>query len=129
MPLPAFRWALVTGSSGSYSLSGGYLAAATEYVGNSGSGAFTQSGGTNSASSGIVLGNNDGSSGSYNLSGGSLFAGYITDGNYASGTFTQTGGTTSVGGSIYVARTRPLPARTPSAAADTFFPPAPSTSA
>ena len=49
--------------SGTYNLSGsGSLTALNEYVGYSGSGSFTHSGGTNSVSSGnLYLGNNGGS--------------------------------------------------------------------
>ncbi len=89
-------------------LAGGHLTAGSfEYVGDTGVGLFTQSGGTNSAIGGLEVGRNAGSTGFYNLSGGSLFAGYITDGNFANGTFTQTGGTTSVAGSIYVGANAP----------------------
>ena len=115
--------------SGSVQLvSGGSLTVPSggEYVGYTGAATFTQTGGTNNAVSGLVVGHTGSATGFYNLSGGSLFAGYITDGNFASGTFTQTGGTTSAG-VIYVAQTPRPPARTASAAADTFIPPAPST--
>ena len=57
------------GGSGAYNLSGsGLLSAGTEYVGYSGTGTFTQSGGTNGTSS-LYLGYNAGGSGTYNLSG------------------------------------------------------------
>jgi hypothetical protein len=85
------------GSSGSYNLSGGSLYAPSQYVGYSGVGSFTQSGGTNSVG-GLYLGySSSSSSGSYNLSGGSLYALYVDVGNYGSGggTFTQSGGTNS----------------------------------
>ena len=99
------------GASGSYTLSGsGYLSAsaATEYIGNSGSGAFTQTGGTNIVGGGIIyLGSNPGSSGTYSLSGSGNFAisnGFEYIGNSGSGTFTQTGGTNNGGtsGVIYL---------------------------
>ena len=49
------------GSSGTYNLSGsGVLAAFNEYVGNSGTGTFTQSGGTNSYCSDLYIANNVG---------------------------------------------------------------------
>ncbi len=92
-----------TGASGSYSLSdSGSLAAGFEYVGYSGSGAFTQSGGTNSASD-LELGEFSGGSGTYNLSGGSLAAGYEIIGNSGSGSFTQSGGTNTVANNFSLA--------------------------
>ena len=71
------------GSSGSYTLSGGILSAATEDVGIYGSGVFTQTGGTNTISSpsnALVLGANAGSTGIYNLNGGLLQASTISSG-------------------------------------------------
>ena len=60
------------GDSGTYNLSGSSsLAAPNEYIGNSGIGSFTQSGGTNSTGS-LVLGQAAGSTGIYNLNGGLL---------------------------------------------------------
>ena len=57
--------------SGTYSLGGGsghpVLSAQNEYIGFSGSGAFTQSGGTNTVSNTLTLAANSGSSGTYNL--------------------------------------------------------------
>ncbi len=88
------------GSFGTYNLSGsGLLSAPDEYIGNSGSGSFTQSGGTNTVSNfadGLTLGNNAGSFGTYNLSGSGVLSApdeYI--GNSGSGSFTQSGGTNS----------------------------------
>ena len=97
------------GSGGLLLSSGGSLTVHSggEYVGYTGTAKFTQTGGTNNATSGLVVGHTNGANGFYNLSGGSLAASYLTDGNFASGTFTQTGGTTTVGGSIYVAGKRP----------------------
>ncbi len=96
------------GSSGSYNLAAGTLTTTTEYVGYSGVGAFTQTGGTNtpgnvtnngnSSSGGLYLGYNPGASGSYNLSGSGLlsapseFVGY----NDGGGTFNQSGGTNNM---------------------------------
>ena len=118
-----------TGSSGTYSLSGGSLAASLLAVGCSSSGTFNQSAGTITAINGVVLGQSGAGNGTYILSGGSLYASYITDGNFASGTFTQTGGTAPRTASFTWPRTPPPPARYTSAAADTFFPRSPSTSA
>ncbi len=56
-----------TSSSGSYNISGsGVLSASNEYVGSSGTGTFSQSGGTNIISYGLYLGRYSGSSGTYN---------------------------------------------------------------
>ena len=67
-----------------------------EYVGNSGKGTFTQSGGANAAASELDIGYNTGSSGTYNLSGsGRLTSPNEYIGNSGSGSFTQTGGTNS----------------------------------
>ncbi|MGA2230382.1 MAG: PEP-CTERM sorting domain-containing protein [Tepidisphaeraceae bacterium] len=63
------------GSTGSFTLSGGTLSAATEYVGFSGNGAFTQSGGVNNAGALVIA-------------------------NAAPGSYTQTGGTLAVAGQI-----------------------------
>ncbi len=87
--------ALITNDPGS-GITGGSLLAASHYVGSSGTGMFTQSGGTNSLSSGLYLGYNPTDVGTYKLNGGllsptSLFAGVV-----GAGTITQTGGTDSV---------------------------------
>ncbi|MGO9109097.1 MAG: CRISPR-associated endonuclease Cas1, partial [Thermoguttaceae bacterium] len=58
------------GGRGSYNLSSsGQLTATTEYVGDSGTGSFTQSSGTNSITNNLYLGGLSRSSGTYNLSG------------------------------------------------------------
>ena len=63
-----------SGASGTYTLSGtGQLLAANQYVGYSGTGSFTQSGGTNAISGNLSLGCNPGSSGTYNFRGNSVF--------------------------------------------------------
>jgi hypothetical protein len=85
------------GATGVYSLSGTGLLDATgktEYIGASGKGTFTQTGGTNQAGV-IILGNNVGSSGTYDLQGGYLKATTITRGSGTSA-FNFTGGTLSV---------------------------------
>jgi len=102
------------GASGSYTLSdsgsGSLLSVVgNEYIGENGSGAFTQSGGTNTTMS-LTLGDQTGSSGTYTLSGaGSLsVSGNETIGNYGSGAFTQTGGSNTLdapsaaGGELWV---------------------------
>ena len=72
-----------------------------EYVGSSGTGTFSQSGGTNTIietePTGMYVGYNAGGSGAYNLSGSGLlttsmqYVGYSTTGN-----FNQTGGTNTI---------------------------------
>ena len=75
MPTPS-PWVSTPAPSGTYNLtSGGSLAALTEYIGDSGTGTFTQSGGTHSTV-GFNLGINASGSGTYTLSGGSLSAQY-----------------------------------------------------
>ncbi len=90
------------GSSGSYTLSGsGALSAGTEYVGFSGTGTFTQYGGTNNAlpygndGASLVLGESANSVGSYTLNGSGVLnpnGGVEYIGWSGSGAFTQTGG-------------------------------------
>ncbi|MGA9753682.1 MAG: autotransporter domain-containing protein [Desulfobaccales bacterium] len=121
------------GASGSYTLSdsgSGSLLSVTgnEFIGYSGAGTFTQTGGSNTVGSNffvgtqggtgsyslsggsltvsgdLYLGNSAGASGSYNLSGGSLSVGgneYV--GNSGTGTFTQTGGSHTVTGTLSIA--------------------------
>ncbi|MEI8375853.1 MAG: autotransporter-associated beta strand repeat-containing protein [Planctomycetota bacterium] len=85
-------------SSGTYDLSGsGLVSASCEYVGNSGMGTFTQSGGTNGSGMNnqelsLYLGNNVGGSGKYSLSGGQLLAYNEYIGFFGNGIFTQNGG-------------------------------------
>ena len=93
------------GSSGTYSLGGsGLLSAVSEYIGYSGSGAFTQSGGTNTMSGnygGLYVGYNSGSGGSYGLSGSGLLSAaneYI--GYSGTGAFAQSGGTNNAGSEL-----------------------------
>jgi hypothetical protein len=76
-------------------MSGGSLNALYQYIGSTGTGMFTQTGGTNSAQ--LYLGYNSGSNGTYNLSGtGQLLTNYYEYIGYSGvGTFTQTGGTNS----------------------------------
>jgi fibronectin-binding autotransporter adhesin len=82
----------------SYTLSGsGTLNAANELVGQAGTGSFVQSGGLNTFTDFLELGDTSTSDGSYALSGGTLTT---TDGGYeflgnlagSTGTFSQTGG-------------------------------------
>ena len=93
------------GDSGTYNLIGGSLSipgvssgpwGLGMYVGYSGTGTFTQSGGTNADANCLYLGYNSGSNGTYSLSGGYLSAYYTCVGYSGSGTFTQSGGTNAV---------------------------------
>ena len=92
------------GTTNTYNLSGtGALAAATESIGNSSTGTFNQSGGTNTVGTLRVT---YATAGTYNLSGaGALSAtteyiGYL--GYTNGGVFNQTGGTNTVSGSLVV---------------------------
>jgi autotransporter-associated beta strand protein len=91
--------------SGAVLMNAGGLSTASESIGASGSGSFTQSGGTNAMSGGLYLGTNSGGSGTYNLSGGGLLSVTGTVGQYigdiGSGSFTQSGGTNAVSGGLY----------------------------
>ena len=101
--------------SGTLTVDGGTLNipsgshASFEYIGYSGSGSFTHSGGTNNVANVIYLGYNSGSNGSYNLSGSGVlnapieYIGYgsIT-GSLTTGAFTQSGGTNNVTLDLYV---------------------------
>lgn len=79
--------------SGAVQMTGGSLSASNyEYVGYSGSGTFTQSGGTNAVAGNLFLGYGAGSSGIYNLDGGVLLTPVITAGS-GSSTFNFSGGT------------------------------------
>jgi autotransporter-associated beta strand protein len=74
-------------------ISGGSLSAAYQYVGKSGTGTFTQSGGTTTIGDNLYLGYGAGDSGTYNLSGGQLSTYYQNIGLSGTGSFVQTGGT------------------------------------
>ncbi len=85
-------------STGAYTLSGdGLLVAELEYIGNSGAGAFTQTGGVNDVLGGTVrLGSGFYASGTYNLRGGRLKASVLNRG-YGAYNFNFTGGTLQAG--------------------------------
>ncbi len=88
-----------SGANGTYNLSGsGQLTAYDEYLGYSGTGTFSQSGGVNNTTNGgVILGYNSGSSGTYSLSGSAQL---ITEGAdvglSGKGTFIQSGGTNAL---------------------------------
>ena len=92
-----------SGSTGIYELQAGELTVANgEYVGFSGKGTFTQTGGTHSVG-GLYLGAGSGSTGIYDLQAGELTVGWSESvGSSGKGTFTQTGGTHSVGHNLYL---------------------------
>ncbi len=86
--------------SGTVNMISGGLSATQQYIGYSGTGTITQSGGTNSGGD-LVVGFNAGSGGTYNLSGnGQLVANLENVGGYGRGIFIQSGGTNSSGGNI-----------------------------
>ena len=99
--------ALDPSGSGTYNLGGGALlflsSSLAEFIGERGSGSFTQSGGTHSAGGYLYLGDFSGASGTYSLSGGSLFCGSeLVIGNSGAGNFTQSGGTSSAASTLIV---------------------------
>src|SRR5205807_8155079 len=90
-----------TSGSGTYSFRTGasLTVANNEYVGYSGTGVYTQTGGSNVINAGIPFKSNlyfgytNGASGTGTLSGGTLSVNYLeVIGNAGLGTFTQTGG-------------------------------------
>ena len=92
-------------ASGTYTLSGSGLLSISntggdysEYVGYSGTGSFTQSGGTNSTSN-LYLGYNSGSSGTYNLNHGAL-ATYSISAGSGTAAFNLGGGTLLTDGNL-----------------------------
>ena len=90
--------------AGTLALSGS-IAGSTVMVGESGTGSFIQSAGTNSISSALYLGYNAAGNGSYTLNGGSLGLAstsglYVGDGG--TGSFTQSGGTITAAGNVYI---------------------------
>lgn len=85
------------GASGTVQMTSGSLGSDRQYIGHSGTGTFTQSGGSNTLNSFLYVGRDSGSSGLYSLSGGSLFVSKSERvGYYGTGTFTQSGGTNTM---------------------------------
>ena len=84
------------GSTGSYTLNGGWLSTPYENVGLSGSGYCNQLAGTNAVTNNLNMGFYAGSSGSYSLVAGLASAFELNVGVYGSGSFTQTAGTNSL---------------------------------
>ena len=75
------------------------ITANNENIGIFGTGQFTQTNGTNTASGQVTLAEQAGSS-TYTLSGGQLSAGNVLVGGSGSGTFTQSGGTNTVNSTL-----------------------------
>ncbi len=82
-------------ATGTYNLSGGSLYAPSEDIGSTGTGTFTQSGGTNSVGT-LLLGVNSGSAGTYNLNGGTLITNSIIE-QAGTAAFNFGGGTLQAG--------------------------------
>jgi len=85
------------GNPGAVQLSGtGELSALFESIGDSGTGTFTQTGGTNTVNDELYLGYHSGADGTYEFSGGSLSAETISVAVNGTGQFNWTGGTLAV---------------------------------
>ncbi len=89
---------LPSGSLTTTSTGGGY-----EYVGYSGTATFTQTGGTNTVGTALVLGQNAGSVGSYNLFGGLLVVTSVIQGSGSGSLNVTNGSLTAATGAITVA--------------------------
>jgi hypothetical protein len=85
-------------TQGAYSLTAGALTSAMENIGNAGIGTMTQTGGTHTVSTALILAPDAAATGTYTLNGGSLSAVNETVGSLGIGTFTQAGGTNAVNG-------------------------------
>ena len=94
-----------TGTTVTLQQTGGNLFTVYEIIGNSGTGTFTQSGGSNTLRGALTLGLNSMANGSYNLSGtGVLSALEQFIGRSGTGTFTQSGGSNTLS-ALYLGRT------------------------
>jgi len=92
------------GDNGTVQMASGSLSVGDHaYVGYSGTGTFTQTGGAHTVTSELCLGRNTGSEGTYTLSDGSLSVGSSALVGYSGrATVTQTGGTHTVSSSLYL---------------------------
>ncbi len=92
-----YLWVGENAGRGNIVMSGGVLGATypvfEEYVGDSGTGTFFQSGGLNYGT--LTLGSKSGAVGTYVLTGNACLDGYVTIGGSGTGTFSQSGGTTA----------------------------------
>jgi T5SS/PEP-CTERM-associated repeat protein len=93
------------GSTGTYTLSGGFLTALqSEFIGGSGTGTFNHSGGFNTINEGAIgaltIGQNPFSTGTYNLSGSGQLESHksVYVGDQGTGIFNHTGGTHTIFG-------------------------------
>lgn len=87
-----------SGGQGTYALVNGALSVNGEYVGEFGTGVFTQQGGWNTVNGYFAAGVETGSNGSYSLQGGEHQATHEYIGYSGTGTYTQSGGTNQVAG-------------------------------
>lgn len=102
-----YSYSNAVNSLGIYSLKDGDLSVGDdEFVGVTGEGIFTQSGGTNTVNDRLVLGETASGIGTFNLSNsGILSADSEEIGNAGVGTFNQTGGTNDVTGNVTIGNT------------------------
>jgi hypothetical protein len=93
-----FTIASGAGSNGTFTMDSKSVTSRYMLIGNYGTGTFTQTGGTNTATNGLFLGQHSGSSGTYHLSGTGVLSAYSESiGSYeGTGTFNQSGGTNTV---------------------------------
>jgi hypothetical protein len=99
--------AVINGSEGNYNLSAGSLSASKEYIGDGGTGIFTQTGGTNTVMNSLTLGLANGSIGSYTLNDGVLNVGSLNKGA-GSAIFNFNAGTLSFSTNLLLDTTSPL---------------------
>ena len=92
-------WGSLTVNNSGSGITNGTFYGIYLYVGNVGSGTFTQSGGSNTVNNGLFLGYNAGDNGTYSLTGpGGLSAGYEIVGLSGTGSFNQSGATNNTTG-------------------------------
>ncbi len=96
-------WLDGAAGSGALNMISGSLTGSDCQIGNTRTGTFTQSGGTNSVTGELCLGYNSSGNGTYNLSGTGILSSQIEcAGSSGTGTFNQTGGTNLAYGLLYV---------------------------
>ena len=90
---------------GTYEMQGGTLDTTYVYVGNFGTGTFTQSGGEHVVAANLSLGDDGAGEGTYNLSGSAILTvnGTSLVGKFGTGTFNHSGGNHNVIGELHVA--------------------------
>ncbi|MCK4660471.1 MAG: PEP-CTERM sorting domain-containing protein [Phycisphaerae bacterium] len=95
-----------SGDSGTVQMSGGSLTSQYKIIGESGTGTFTQTGGTSTVDYFLYMGHDPGGNGTYLLNGGSLsvaWSDYIGSDSTGTATFTHTGGTHTVAKDLLLA--------------------------